>query len=392
MKRNNYPVQNDNALRVLQVTQFLDIGGLETMVMELSNQLKKKGVLVDVLCLNEVDEKYVSVLRENNISIHVIHEQSRKNILFYTRVARFIRLNNYNVIHAHSGCHFNAAVFSRIAGVKKVIFTAHGMLMFARFRDRLEDMLAAFLTSDFISVSDEIELSMKRWIKFPLCKFKTIINGVSTDKFKPIVDLNRLNKLLTKYHLPRDRILFGSVGRLAAVKNYAMALHAVRRLVNAGLTNICFVLVGEGSVGEDEQEQYLRDLVDELEISEYVCFLGMQYNIHEILPLFRFFILSSLTEGTSISLLESQACGIPAVVTDVGGNSKVVTHSENGFLCPSKDDRKMAEYMQKLIENSELAETMGAAARQQVVRDFSIEAMTEQYLKVYARATCRKRA
>lgn len=374
-------------LRVLQITQFLEIGGLESLVIELSSQLKNKGVEVELLCLNQVDEQYAAVLRKKDIPIHVIPEQSRFNINFFKQAAMFIRENQFDIVHGHSGCQLNAAIFTRLAGVKRFVYTAHGMPLFTRIRDRLEDTLAAWLTNEVVSVSHEIDDFLRKWYLLPRCKFGIIINGIDTNTFIPLDDSSRKQKLLKKYHLPTGRILFGSVGRLATVKNYPMALHSVKRLIDAGMKDIGFVLVGDGS-----RKQQLQELSTTLGISDYVCFLGMQYNIHEILPLFRFFLLSSLTEGTSISLLESQACGIPAVVTDVGGNSKVVSHGENGFLCPSKDDRKMAEYMQKLIKNSELAESMGTTARQRVVRDFSIEAMTEQYLKVYTRATCRKRA
>ena len=370
--------EREQPLRVLQVTQFLDLGGLESLVIGQCRQLKKNGIAVELLCLHEVDENYERALRKDNIPVHVIPEKSWFNITFFRQVSGLIRKKKFDIVHAHSGCHLNIALFSRKAGAR-LFYTAHGLPMFTGLRDRLEDSLAAFFTANVVAVSDEIEKFLKQWFWFPRCQFNTILNGIDTNIFRPIIDPDRRTNLLNKYQLPENRILFGSVGRLEAVKNYAMALHAIRRLVDAGFTNISFVLVGEGG-----QEQYLKALVKELNISEYVRFLGRQYNIHEILPLFRFFILSSLTEGTSISLLESQACAIPAVVTDVGGNSKVITHTENGFLCPSGDAKKMAEYMRSLIENPDMAEIMGATARDRVVRNFSIESMAQQYIQLYS--------
>lgn len=375
--------KGNTILRVLQVTQFLEIGGLESMVIGLSRQLNEKGVAVELICLNQVDEEYISVLKKENIPVHIIPEKGRLNFNYYRKVAAFIREKNFDVVHAHSGCHLSAALFAAMAGVEKLVYTAHGMLIFTRLRDRIEDSLAGMLTSHFVSVSDEIESAMKKWLWFPRCQFTTITNGIDTDRFRPMTGSTRKTALLVKYGLPEDRIIFGSVGRLATVKNYPMALKAVKRLVNSGITDICFVLVGEGAVGEGAQEQYLRDLVKDLNLSSHVRFLGMQYKIHEILPLFRFFILSSLTEGTSISLLEAQACGVPAVVTDVGGNSGVITHGVNGYLCPADDDEKMANHMRELIKYPELAQKMGKKGRERVERDFSVEAMTDKYLRIY---------
>jgi len=379
----NKPINAKETLKVLQVTQFLEIGGLEALVIGLCRQLKIKGVVVELLCLHEIDEKYSEILRKSNIPVHVIPENNWFNIKFFQQVSGFIRKKQFDVVHCHSGCHLNIALFCMRAGTKKLVYTAHGMPMFTGLRDRLEDSLAGFLTSNVVSVSAEIEKFLKKWFWFPRCQFETILNGIDTNKFRPVVDLHHKDKLLKKYSLPAGRILFGSVGRLAAVKNYSMALQAVKRLVDGGLTDICFVLVGEGSSGIDAQEQYLRDLVVKLNISDQVCFLGMQYDIDEILPLFHFFVLTSLTEGTSISLLESQACGIPAVVTDVGGNSEVVFHPNNGYLCPSKDDKKMAAYMKELIENDVLVKEMGANGRKRVKGDFSVGTMTEKYLRIY---------
>ena len=136
-------------------------------------------------------------------------------------------------------------------------------------------------------------------------------------------------------------------------------------------------------MGEHDQQDHLLYLVKKLKLSKYIRFLGVQYNIHEILPLFRFFVLSSFTEGTSISLLEAQACGIPVVVTDVGGNKNVVKNGINGYLCPSDDDEKMAEYMRRLIEDQELCRKMGHHGRDRVVRNYSVQVMAEKYLQIY---------
>ncbi len=375
---NKSPVKDPAPLRILQITQFLEIGGLESLVIDLSSQLKTKGIEVELLCLNQVDEQYAAVLREKNIPIHVIPEQSRLHFNFFRQAAHFIRENNFDVVHAHSGCHLNAAIFTKLAGVDRFVYTAHGMPLFTGLRDRLEDTLAAWMTSTAVSVSYEIDDFLQQWFWLSRCKFRTIINGIDTNAFRPLDGQAHRQQLLKKYSLPADRILFGSVGRLATIKNYPMVLHTVKRLVDGGVNNIGFVLVGEGS-----RKRQLEALTEKLGISDFVYFLGMQYNINEILPLFRFFVLSSLTEGTSISLLESQSCGIPAVVTDVGGNRNVISPGKNGFLCPLNDNEKMAEYMQQLINNPELSATLGTESRTRVEQGFSIDTMTNKYLQIY---------
>lgn len=374
---------NTTELRVLHITQYLEIGGLESVVIGLCRQLKKKGISVELICLNQIDDKYSAILKEENVPVHLMSQKGRLDFGFYRKIIAFVRKRNFNVVHAHSGCHLTAALLTTMAGVDNFIYTAHGMLIFTRLLDRLEDSLAGMLTTHLVSVSDEINTAMKQWLLFSRCRFSTIQNGIDTNRFCPLTDKVRKKQLRAKYNLSDNRIIFGSVGRMSAVKNYAMAFRAVKRLVDDGITNILFVLVGGVAVGEHTQQEHLRHLVKEFNLTSYICFLGAQYNIYEILPLFRFFVLSSLTEGTSISLLEALACGIPAVVTDVGGNSDVIREGIDGYLCPSEDDEKMALSMRKLIEDKELARKMGYQGRERVVSNYSIEVMAEKYLNIY---------
>ena len=366
-------------LRVLQLVHYLEIGGLETLVIELSRHLRKTDTVVEVLSLHDVDTEYAIGLKKSGIPLHVILVgNNRFNISFLWKVATFVRMKRFDVLHSHSGCQLTAAIIAKLAGIHKLIYTAHGMPMFTRFQDRIEDSLASWLTSDIVSVSHEIDDFLRKWLLFPRCTFSTILNGVDTDKFKPFVDLSLKKRLQEQYKLPFDRVLFGSVGRLESVKNYQMILHAVKHLVDDGVKNIGCVFVGEGT-----ERSKLDILTQQLDIVDYVFFLGMQYNIHQIVALWHFFILSSLTEGTSISLLESQACGIPAVVTDVGGNSFIISHGENGYLCSVNDVGQMAKYMKKYINDKESTLKMGDAGRKRVEQHFSLDVVTNNYMKIY---------
>jgi glycosyltransferase involved in cell wall biosynthesis len=365
--------------RVLQVVLAIEIGGLETFTVELSKQLAINGIEVEILCLSRIDPGYVAGLKEANIPIHLMRKKTRGDLGYFQRVANFIKERNFDIIHSHSGCFFNAALFRKLAGVNKYIFTAHGMPVELGFKARCEDIVAGLLTDHFVSVSHEIEGFMKKRLFFNCCCFHTIINGINTDKYRPVLNLQKQNELLTKYQLPTDCHLVGSVGRLESVKNYSMLVRAFAELQPGLKREVHLVLVGEGA-----QKNDLLKLAEQLKIKEYVHFLGMQYNVHEILPLLDVFVLSSLTEGTSISLLEAQSCGVPAVVTDVGGNGFVVPDGVNGFLCPVNDHSMMAACIGKILEDQALATTLSQNARDRIESSFSIHSMVEEYEQIYA--------
>ncbi|TKB07412.1 glycosyltransferase [Desulforhopalus sp. IMCC35007] len=363
--------------KVLQVTQYLNIGGQETVIIELSKNLVKLGYDVEVLCLCGLDPDYAKELEEYNIPVYVIQKKHKWDLGFFVRVARFIRENNFHIVHAHSGCFLYSAIFSKLAAVRKTIFTAHGMPVDMSWKAHIEDIVAGLLIDCVVSVSHEIELFIRKWLLFKRPLFRTIINGVDTDKFQPISDTKKKKQLLSKYGLPGNRTLIGSVGRIEAVKNYGMLLKAFALFVTEN-GNGHLVLVGEGS-----QEEELVNLAEHLKIRESITFLGMQYDIHEILPLLTVFVLPSLTEGTSISLLESQSCGIPAIATDVGGSSFIITSGHNGYLCTLDDYADMANKISKIASDFELASIFGINSRKRVDKHFSIHMMVNEYNELY---------
>jgi glycosyltransferase involved in cell wall biosynthesis len=103
-----------------------------------------------------------------------------------------------------------------------------------------------------------------------------------------------------------------------------------------------------------------------------------------VYQLFDVFLLTSFSEGISVTLLESMASSVPSVVTDVGGNREVVVEGETGYLVPVDADQEMAQRVSELLQNQVVAEQMGRTARERVVREFSVQGMMEAYCKLYS--------
>lgn len=365
---------------VLHVTQYIEIGGLETLIVEICKKMDKDLFKVSVLCLGGYDESYAADLREFGVDISVIKKNAKFDFLFFRRVCCFIRKNKIDVLHAHGGCFLYAAIFTFLSGLKKFIFTAHGMPLSHNVKEVLEDRIAGLVCNKIVAVSDEIKDTFISRIPWSKNKVSVIINGIDIDCFRPLEDSSIRNTLIDRYGLPHNSFIIGSVGRLESIKNYPMLLRAFAGLVQGQDGNAHLVLVGEGS-----QRSVLQALAEEFGVADRVTFLGMQYQVHEILPLFDVFVLSSLTEGTSISLLEAQACGVPAVVTDVGGNGAVVCHGENGFLCKLDDDIAMTQALSHLQTDVALVQRMGVSARERVCVKFDLNSMVRRYEQLYRR-------
>lgn len=170
-----------------------------------------------------------------------------------------------------------------------------------------------------------------------------------------------------------------TTGALIWRKGYEYALLAVRWLVDQGIP-VHFEIIGDGP-----EHQRVLYTIDDLDLRDYVQLLGRltPEQVRDRLQQANAFLLSSLSEGISNAVLEAMACGLPVVTTDCGGMREAVTDGVEGFVVPVRDPAAMAEALRKLALNPELREAMGARARERILREFTLEQQTEQFVALY---------
>lgn len=363
---------------IVHITQHLEIGGLESFIVEFCRKLDKDAFTATVLCLNGYDERYRKSLAECGVEVHLIQKKSKYDFMFLWRAAAYLKSIGADIVHSHGGCFLYSSLIGKLAGIKGLVYTAHGMPVTSGFQAGVEEYLSCRMTDRIVAVSEEIAEDLKNRQKSALHKIDVIINGIDSDRYMPVEDQKLIASCKSAYGLPAGKKIIGTVGRLETVKNYPLLLHAFAKLAQSGRHDCHLVLVGSG-----REEGPLKLLSGDLGIKERVSFLGMQYDLHKIYPLFDVFVLPSLTEGTSLSLLEAQSCGVPAIVTDVGGNSSVIKNGLNGFLTPSGDHEAMTAHLDHCLNcDTELA-AMGKAARTEILDKFNINAVLKQYQAMY---------
>jgi glycosyltransferase involved in cell wall biosynthesis len=151
----------------------------------------------------------------------------------------------------------------------------------------------------------------------------------------------------------------------------------VRRTPQARL-----LLVGDGPQGEP-----IRKLIDELKISDSIEFWGIRHDVAEILRAVDLFVLPSLSEAASLTLLEAMSCQCPPVVTQVGGNPEHVTDGVEGRLVPRGDFVRMGEAIVDLLGSASLRRSMGLASRQRVIEAFDLNQAIRRYAELYSTLT-----
>jgi glycosyltransferase involved in cell wall biosynthesis len=177
--------------------------------------------------------------------------------------------------------------------------------------------------------------------------------------------------------IPDDAPVCGIVARLTEAKDHRTLFAAVVLLRESHPGVHCLV-VGDGELNDE----LARD-VTALGLTPAVHFVGARENVRDYLAAMDVFVLSSITEGLAMTLLEAMAASRPVVATRVGGNPEAVEDGVTGRLVPASDPRALADAIAFLFDHRDVARAMGEAGRARVTSRFSLEAMVAQYKAVY---------
>lgn len=346
---------------VLHICLGLRTGGLERFILDLAEK-QKAFIKPVILCLDEIGDTTF----ETDIEIIELHKPDGFKLSTVRAIAQIIKQRQIDVVHTHNpGPHLYGALASFIAR-KPLIHTKHGRNDPEITKNRIINGLAGFLSRKVVAVSADAYDVCVNLEKVSRRKATTILNGINTEVFQPAPDK-------TPHHPP----VIGIVARLSPEKDHQMLLNACALIKNRGVP-FQLQIIGDGPLRDQLEEQSKT-----LGLDDAVDFLGMRSDVAKLLCSLDLFVLSSTTEGISLTLLEAMACGLPIAATDAGGNSEVVQDSQTGYISPISDPEKLAENLIRLLESEDLRKQMGAAGRKRVVQYFSLDRVTQDYLKLY---------
>lgn len=231
--------------------------------------------------------------------------------------------------------------------------------------------LTRFLPDNVVCVSESVRQCVEDREGLTSERVEVIHNGVP----EPVeVSAERVAAVRRELGIGADRPVIGMVANMnRPVKGVRYFLDAARKVLSEEPRTV-FLLVGGG-----EEENRHRRRVEELGITESVIFAGFREDVAPFYELMDVSVLSSLSEGLSITLLESMSRGLPVVVTRVGGNPEVVIDGRTGHLVPPRDPSAMATRIVELIRDAELRERMGERARRRIESEFTLGATAAEY-------------
>jgi glycosyltransferase involved in cell wall biosynthesis len=289
------------------------------------------------------------------------------------KIAKIAHEKGINLIHTHNEkAQFYGSFAGLLAGVP-VVHTKHGKNELD-WRSRLRNSIAAKFCKKIVAVSHDAAAECIQDEHIPAAKVMTILNGIDTERFVRIADQAAIKNSLG---LTPDVPIIGIVARLAHVKDHATLLEACKLLADNGRP-FRLLVVGDGPLRGN-----LEKLAVSRSIHDLVLFTGSRNDIPELMNVMDIFVLSSISEGISLTLIEAMACELPVVATAVGGNPEVVVDGETGFIVPPKNPEALAERLLLLMANAELQKQFGKNGRQRVVNHFSLSTAAKHYTELY---------
>jgi sugar transferase (PEP-CTERM/EpsH1 system associated) len=360
---------------VVHLIYRLDFGGLETLMAECINRMPEGKYRHAIICLTGYTG-FADRIAKPGVGIFALDKPPGLAPLTHLRLWKLLRQLRPAVLHTYNLAAIEYNLTAALAGVPARVHAEHGRdASDPEGRNRKHNLLRRFLTpmiDCFIPVSRDLQRWLSDVIGVPNSKNLLINNGVDTDAFRPAV---------AQEYKAGSHFVIGTVGRIQDVKNHAGLVDAfirLRAMLPEHASRLRLAIVGDGPL-----LPVLKAQVNAAGIADAVWLPGARNDIARIMQGFSVFTLSSIAEGTPVTLLEAMACGLPVVATSVGGIPETVVDNVTGKLVPPSDPDALANALAFYVRQPESLSAHGAAARERIERNYSITAMVSAYADLY---------
>lgn len=357
--------------KIIRIIARLNIGGPAINAILLSeafnNGLFSTHLVVGQPEPAEGDMGYLA--REKNINPEYLPGLTRKigfhDLKAFFKLFKLIKKEKPDIVHTHTA---KAGALGRLAaffaGVPVRVHTFHGHVFdgyFSPLKAKLfimiEKVLGLFTTKTIV-VSDRVWKEIVEDFKIvPPKKCVVIKLGFELNKF--LESSKHQGYLRKRINVDNDTMLVGIVGRLVPIKNHEMFFDVASELLkDSEMPKVKFVVIGDGEMAE-----HLKDYVAKKGLENAVIFCSWIKNIEKAYADLDIVTLTSLNEGTPVSLIEAMASGKPVISTDVGGVRDIVREGYNGLLAKSEDVKEFSDKLKDLINDGEKRIELGANGR-----------------------------
>jgi sugar transferase (PEP-CTERM/EpsH1 system associated) len=375
---------------IVHVVYRFDTGGLENGVVNLINHLPEGDYRHAVIALTEVTD-FAQRIRRSDVRCIALHKRPGQTFWLYPKLLRLLRDLRPAIVHTRNLAALEVQPAAWLAGVPVRIHGEHGRDVgdydgSNRTLQRVRRLYRPFV-HHYLALSRDLQRYLLDKVHVPADRITQVYNGVDLQRYQPAGDGPQ--PIAGCPFDPARHWLVGTVGRMQTVKDQptlARAFVCALRHQPALADRLRLVLVGDGPL-----RAQCATVLAEGGVAELAWLPGERADIPAVMRGLHAFVLPSLAEGVSNTILEAMASGLPVVATAVGGNVELVDRGATGLLVPAGDVEALATAIVDLAADPGRAATMGRAGRAAAESRFSLAAMVATYRRVYERELAARR-
>lgn len=367
---------------IVHIVYSFSIGGLENVIVQLINRLPADNFKHTVLSLTTISD-FKNRITRTDVQFIELNKPPGHAIPLYPKIFKLFKKIKPDIVHTCNLAALEIVPIAWLAGIPRRVHAEHGWDAHdpngsnPRYR-KLRKLYKPFV-SHYVAVSKDIDQYLEHAIGIRANRRSLIANGVDTQKFAPPESVPPAVEGCP--FIPGRHWLVGTVGRLQTVKNQPFLARAFVRLLKEhpqAASRARLLIIGEGPL-----KQEVEDTLRQGNALQYSWLPGARNDVADILRILDCFVLPSKTEGTSCTLQEAMACGLPAIATAVGGTPALVEEGITGMLVPIDDDAALTHALWLAYQSPGLGASMGHAARQRALSNFAMDRMLESYQQLF---------
>ena len=351
-------------MRVFHIITTINRGGAENHLKDLiADQIRQGGI--DVSCAYlKGDAYWAEALTGMGCQVHALEMGRYGQLAPAWRLRKLIKAFAPDVVHAHLA---PAELYTRLA----LLGDTSTPLVISRHNHNR-------FYGGFIGISESVMRHFSKSIPEIADRFEVVPYGINAE---PVASVSRSQalQLRNEWGIGADTVLLGTVARLVPVKALHTLLEGYARLrVQSSSLDIKLVLVGAGPLEAD-----LKARAVSLGLGDSVVWAGFRQDIPIVMNAIDVFVLTSLSEGFGLVLLEAMSASKPVISTNVSALPETVIEGETGLMVPPENTAALASAIQVLVQDAGMRERFGKAGFERAVSNFSLDAMFKKTVKIY---------
>lgn len=346
-------------MKIIHITYGLGLGGIETMLHNIVNEQATLGQKIFIIVINDIINNELKNSLDPRIKFICLKRKvSSISILPFIKLNYLLFKINPDIIHLH---YSSIARFIFIPSLlHKTCVTQHDVC-------NKQNSQYLYKCKKIYAISNIVKSDIKKWTGLDS---EVVLNGIDVDKIKHQQYSHTETKLFKIVQVSR---------LMHEKKGQHILIHAVNKLIKQGYNQIRLDFIGDG-----ESNEYLEILVKELDMKEYVRFLGSkdQSYIYEHLCDYNLFVQPSIYEGFGLTVTEAMAAKIPVLVSENQGPLEIIDYGKYGYSFKNKDIDDCATKI-KIFLNEQNDKNMLEKAYRRVREKYNVKITAETYLNKY---------